>query len=164
MPAASRASPGFRSSCALARPPACPPPPITRPAGPTERGQAINQPAASLQHACTRRGAASGCAGRARSARSARVLTGRGPPCVRRTRHLAQALCAAIEGFTTLLSKNPGYKAGDYLGASEYMDADDLGWQRYQLAELNNGRLAMMGIIGLIYESAAFDKFFVLGN
>jgi hypothetical protein len=55
-------------------------------------------------------------------------------------RSAAQAFISVVEGFNLLLAKNPNYKPGDLLGASEYMDADDRGWQRYQLAELNNGR------------------------
>jgi len=61
------------------------------------------------------------------------------------------------EEFQSLLKKNnPNYQPGDLLGATEYMDKDDVSWQRYQLAELNNGRLAMMAMMGFIAESQIY--------
>ncbi|KAJ1638894.1 chlorophyll a/b-binding protein domain-containing protein [Pavlovales sp. CCMP2436] len=67
------------------------------------------------------------------------------------------AFISVVEGFSLILAKDPKYKPGDLLGAAEYMDVDDKGWQRYQTAEINNGRLAMMGIMGLFAESLLFN-------
>lgn len=75
---------------------------------------------------------------------------------------MLQAFIAVVEGFSGLIKKGTNNGPGDYLGATEYMDANDLGWIRYQEAELSNGRLAMLGIMGLLVESALYGKPFLL--
>ena len=60
-----------------------------------------------------------------------------------------------LEFLGLQIKKNPTYKAGDLLGASELVDDTDAGWVDYQQKELNNGRLAMIGTAGMIAQELA---------
>jgi len=56
-----------------------------------------------------------------------------------------------LEWLTTYVCKPPAEKPWDILGWTPVIaDEDEPDWKEAQLRELNNGRLAMMGIIGLI--------------
>ena len=52
----------------------------------------------------------------------------------------------------------PGYQPGDYLGTWEWVEKSDEGWDSYQTKELNNGRLAMVAIAGLIVQVGLWVK------
>ena len=60
-----------------------------------------------------------------------------------------------IEYLCNKIAALPGYKAGDYLGTGEWVDVSDEGWDSYQTKELNNGRLAMMAIAGVVVQVRA---------
>jgi len=60
--------------------------------------------------------------------------------------------CGVIEYIATKIRERPGYQAGDLLGAAYWVDNSDEGWVDYQNKELNNGRLAMLAITGMIYQ------------
>ena len=63
-----------------------------------------------------------------------------------------------LEFLGLQIKKNPTYKAGDLLGASELVDDTDAGWVDYQLKELNNGRLAMFAIMGFWIQDLLFGS------
>eukprot|EP00541_Cyclophora_tenuis_P019334 CAMPEP_0116547208 /NCGR_PEP_ID=MMETSP0397-20121206/3650_1 /TAXON_ID=216820 /ORGANISM="Cyclophora tenuis, Strain ECT3854" /LENGTH=192 /DNA_ID=CAMNT_0004071715 /DNA_START=89 /DNA_END=667 /DNA_ORIENTATION=- len=67
--------------------------------------------------------------------------------------------CGAIEWLAQQIAKRPGYNAGDLLGASEWVDNSDEGWVDYQNKELNNGRLAMLAIMGIIAQDLLFGNY-----
>merc|ERR1719326_110817 len=53
-----------------------------------------------------------------------------------------------MEVIGILNSRRPDYEPGNFLGTSQWeMDAS---WESYQTKELNNGRLAMFGSIGML--------------
>ncbi|KAL7516518.1 hypothetical protein ACHAWX_001527 [Stephanocyclus meneghinianus] len=58
----------------------------------------------------------------------------------------------AIEWLGEQIKARPGYNPGDLLGAAYWVDNSDEGWVMYQNKELNNGRLAMLAITGMIYQ------------
>jgi len=60
--------------------------------------------------------------------------------------------CGAIEWLGQQIKERPGYEPGDLLGAAYWVDNSDEGWVSYQNKELNNGRLAMLAITGMIYQ------------
>lgn len=60
--------------------------------------------------------------------------------------------CGAIEWLAQQIKERPGYNPGDLLGAAYWVDNSDEGWVQYQNKELNNGRLAMLAITGMIYQ------------
>mmetsp|Transcript_28500 Transcript_28500/g.43032 ORF Transcript_28500/g.43032 Transcript_28500/m.43032 type:complete len:201 (+) Transcript_28500:70-672(+) len=60
--------------------------------------------------------------------------------------------CGAIEWLGQQIKERPGYNPGDLLGAAYWVDNSDEGWVQYQNKELNNGRLAMLAITGMIYQ------------
>ena len=53
-----------------------------------------------------------------------------------------------IEVLGIINSRRPDYEPGNFLGTSQW-DMDE-GWESYQTKELNNGRLAMFGAIGML--------------
>jgi len=53
-----------------------------------------------------------------------------------------------IEVLGIINSRRPDYVPGNFLGTSQW-DMDE-GWESYQTKELNNGRLAMFGAIGML--------------
>jgi len=56
-----------------------------------------------------------------------------------------------IEVIGILNSRRPDYEPGNFLGTSQWeMDEN---WESYQTKELNNGRLAMFGAIGMLVGS-----------
>ncbi|GMI28209.1 hypothetical protein TeGR_g5337 [Tetraparma gracilis] len=57
--------------------------------------------------------------------------------------------CGAVEWAGQQIMRREGYKAGDLLGASYWVDDSDEGWRDYQTKELQNGRLAMLAIAGI---------------
>jgi hypothetical protein len=58
----------------------------------------------------------------------------------------------AIEWLAQQIKARPGYNPGDLLGAAYWVDNSDEGWVMYQNKELNNGRLAMLAITGMVYQ------------
>ena len=58
----------------------------------------------------------------------------------------------AIEWLAEQIKQRPGYNPGDLLGAAYWVDNSDEGWVMYQNKELNNGRLAMLAITGMVYQ------------
>jgi len=61
-----------------------------------------------------------------------------------------------IEVLGILNTKRPDYEPGNFLGSSQWeMDAT---WDSYQTKELNNGRLAMFGSIGMLVGSYITGK------
>jgi len=67
--------------------------------------------------------------------------------------------CGAIEFIAQYIKARPGYKAGDILGASYWVDDSDEGWVDYQNREVNNGRLAMVAFIGIYFQDLHFGEY-----
>lgn len=67
--------------------------------------------------------------------------------------------CGAAEWLTEKIRARPGYKAGDILGASYWVDNSDEGWVDYQNKELSNGRLAMVAFMGILVQALYFDNY-----
>lgn len=61
-----------------------------------------------------------------------------------------------IEVIGILNSRRPDYEPGNFLGSSQW--DTDAGWESYQTKELNNGRLAMFGAIGMLTGSYITGK------
>jgi hypothetical protein len=61
-----------------------------------------------------------------------------------------------IEVLGILNSRRPDYQPGDFLGSAQW--ETDEGWISYQTKELNNGRLAMFGAIGMLVGSYITGK------
>lgn len=60
--------------------------------------------------------------------------------------------CGAIEWLGVQIKNRPGYEPGDLLGAAYWVDNSDEGWVDYQNKEIQNGRLAMLAITGIVYQ------------
>jgi len=56
-----------------------------------------------------------------------------------------------MEVIDIINSRRPDYEPGNFLGSSQW--ETDANWQSYQTKELNNGRLAMFGAIGMLVGS-----------
>ena len=67
--------------------------------------------------------------------------------------------CGAIEWLAQQIKQRPGYIPGDILGASEWVDDSDEGWVDYQNREINNGRLAMVAIMGIIVQDLQYGNY-----
>jgi hypothetical protein len=67
--------------------------------------------------------------------------------------------CGAIEWLAQQIKARPGYKPGDILGASYWVDDSDEGWVDYQNKELNNGRLAMLAFMGIFVQDLQFGEY-----
>jgi light-harvesting complex I chlorophyll a/b binding protein 4 len=67
--------------------------------------------------------------------------------------------CGAVEWLSQKIRERPGYKAGDILGAANWVDDDDEGWVDYQNKEINNGRLAMVAFMGIFTQALYFDNY-----
>jgi hypothetical protein len=67
--------------------------------------------------------------------------------------------CGAVEWLTEKIKERPGYKAGDVLGTAYWVDDSDEGWVDYQNKEINNGRLGMVAIMGIITQALYFDNY-----
>jgi len=66
-----------------------------------------------------------------------------------------------LEWLTTFVCKPPEDKPWDVIGVSDLIaDEEYPEWKNQKMRELNNGRLAMMGIIGLIAQDAYTGQFF----
>ena len=63
-----------------------------------------------------------------------------------------------LEFLGLQIKKNELYSPGDLLGASELVDNTDAGWVDYQQKELNNGRLAMVAIMGFWMQDLLFGN------
>ena len=61
-----------------------------------------------------------------------------------------------MEVLGILNSRRPDYEPGNFLGSSQW--ETDEGWESYQTKELNNGRLAMFGSIGMLTGSYITGK------
>ena len=61
-----------------------------------------------------------------------------------------------MEVIGILNSRRPDYEPGNFLGSSQW--ETDEGWTSYQTKELNNGRLAMFGSIGMLTGSYITGK------
>jgi len=61
-----------------------------------------------------------------------------------------------MEVIGILNSRRPDYQPGNFLGTSQW-EMDET-WDSYQLKELNNGRLAMFGSIGMLVGSYITGK------
>ena len=61
-----------------------------------------------------------------------------------------------MEVIGILNSRRPDYEPGNFLGSSQW--ETDEGWESYQTKELNNGRLAMFGSIGMLTGSYITGK------
>jgi len=67
--------------------------------------------------------------------------------------------CGAVEWLTTKIKERPGYVPGDLLGAAYWVDNSDEGWVDYQNREMNNGRLAMVAIMGIITQDVLYGNY-----
>jgi hypothetical protein len=66
-----------------------------------------------------------------------------------------------LEWLTLHVCKPPAEKPWDLLGWTDVIaDEDYPSWKESQLQELNNGRLAMMAIVGLIVQDSLFGEYF----
>merc|ERR1711988_1397415 len=66
-----------------------------------------------------------------------------------------------LEWLTLYVTKPPEEKPWDILGWTDVIaDEEWPRWKERQLQELNNGRLAMMGIVGLIVQDSLFGEYF----
>ena len=61
-----------------------------------------------------------------------------------------------MEVIGILNSRRPDYEPGNFLGSSQW--ETDESWESYQTKELNNGRLAMFGSIGMLVGSYITGK------
>jgi len=68
------------------------------------------------------------------------------------------AFIGGVELLSNEIKKQDGYVTGDLFGASVLVDAADEGWENYQLKELNQGRAAMFGIMGMLTHSALLHQ------
>lgn len=53
-----------------------------------------------------------------------------------------------MEVFGIMNSRRPDYQPGDFIGSAQWETTPS--WDNFQLRELNNGRLAMFGSIGML--------------
>ena len=60
--------------------------------------------------------------------------------------------CGAVEYAAEQIKDRPGYKPGDVVGATYWVDDSDEGWVDYQNREINNGRLAMVAFMGNYFQ------------
>lgn len=67
--------------------------------------------------------------------------------------------CGAIEWLGQQIKERPGYEPGDLLGAAYWVDNSDEGWVSYQNKEINNGRLAMLAFMGILYQDVATGEY-----
>lgn len=69
------------------------------------------------------------------------------------------AFIGLLEYTFVMSAKGKGYTPGDFYGISSRIpDADDESWTGFQTRELNNGRLAMFGIMGELAHSGLTGK------
>lgn len=69
------------------------------------------------------------------------------------------AFVGLLEYTFALAAQEKGYVPGDYLGVSDHIeDKNDPVWVGFQTRELNNGRLAMIAIMGEIAHAAITGK------
>lgn len=67
--------------------------------------------------------------------------------------------CGVIEYVAEKIKERPGYVPGDLLGAAFWVDNSDEGWVSYQNKEINNGRLAMLAIMGIITQDVLYGNY-----